>query len=158
MDAEQPSLPDFIIPDFAQPELEQASLTTPGFVLPDPAQPEPLIATRLGKLLTSTDTTSPDPALPDLLNPDLPSTLDYPANETHMLPQPSYAPEVTMHQRPGEMAPTALEMLMSSPDEASLPPGSGYPRLYITQDHLSRRARHFGMLELGLEQRNSYEE
>lgn len=143
-------LPDFTAPDFAQPELERADLAQPGFVAPNPAQaiPLPLWPEDLPRAADE----RPDPALPDLLEPDEPDTLSYPAANAHMMPEPEYAPEVVMQQRPGELDAAALSIALDSPDDAELPAGLNYPQLYTSDDEMSRRKRHFALLERGLEQ------
>ncbi|MGH7239224.1 MAG: hypothetical protein ACREHG_04055, partial [Candidatus Saccharimonadales bacterium] len=83
--------------------------------------------------------------------PDVPGDLELPASNTHGLPAPGYEPEVVMGQRPGTLDQAALATLRDSPDDAELPPDLSYPQLYITQDEMSTRKRHLGMLELGLE-------
>lgn len=144
--------PDFTAPDFTQPALQQTDFTTPGFTLPDPAQPSMVIPSALWPADLEQGTPGqPDPASPDLTMPDVPGDLDLPASNTHVLPAPNYEPEVVMGQRPGTLDPAALEMLHDSPDDTELPPDLSYPQLYITQNEMSRRRRHLGMLELGLE-------
>lgn len=143
-------LPDFAAPDFAQPELERADLAQPGLVVPDPTRP-------IQSLLWPEDMARmaderPDPASPDLLEADEPGTLNYPAASARMLPEPEYAPEVVMRQRPGELNPAALSIALGSPDDAELPSGLAYPQLYTDDDETTRRKRHFALLELGLEQ------
>jgi hypothetical protein len=144
--------PDFTTPDFTQPMLQQTDLATPGFTLPDPAQPEIVIQLPLWPAhLDRPATNQPDPASPDLTNPALPANVSIPDSTVHVLPEPSYAPEVVMVQRPGTLDPAALPTLLDSADEAALPSGVSYPQLYSTPDALSTRTRHLGMLELGLE-------
>lgn len=154
MEQEQLHFPDFTAPDFTQPALEWTDLAQPNFVLLDPtlsdlqrARQLPLWPDTLDRLAGE----RPDPVSPDLLAPDRPAALSYPAGEGHALPEPENAPEVVMQQRPGELDPAALTMLPGSPDDAALPPGLVYPQLYTNDDEMSRRKRHFALLELGLE-------
>ncbi len=154
MDAEQLHFPDFAVPDFAQPALERADPAGPGFALPNPQRPEPAVARQLG--LWPDDLDRPDPELPavdspDLRAPEVPHDLTLLAPGEHALPGPEYAPDVVMRERPGEMAPAAPEELLGSPDLKDLPAGLSYPQLYTSQDEMSTRKRHLGMLELGLE-------
>lgn len=142
--------PDFGVPDFTQPPLEQADLAQPGFVLPDPAA-HPWPSLPLPAELDRPATTLPDPALPDLLEPDHPHLLDYLPENARLLAEPRYAPEVVMQQRPGEPEPAALELALGSPDAEELPRGLAYPQLYTNDDEMTRRKRRFAMLELGLE-------
>lgn len=154
MDAEQLHFPDFGVPDFTQPSLQRADLGTPDFTLPDPARPEPLIAEQLPLWpaeLETPDDDRPDPDLPDLTEPEVPDDLTQPATNAHILTKPEYAPEVVMRQRPGELDPAAAEMLLTSPDMEELPEHLTYPQLYTSDDEMSTRKRHLGMLELGLE-------
>jgi hypothetical protein len=67
------------------------------------------------------------------------------------MPEPEYAPDVVMQQRPGELGPDAAHMLLNSPDVEDLPAHITYPQLYTSQDEMSKRKRHLGMLELGME-------
>jgi hypothetical protein len=154
MDAEPLHFPDFAVPDFALPALEGADPTGPGFALLNPQRPEPAVARQLG--LWPGELDRPDPQLPavdspDLRAPEVPHDLAWPAPGEHALPRPEYAPEVVMRERPGEMAPAAPEALLDSPDLKDLPAGLSYPQLYTSQDEMSTRKRHLGMLALGLE-------
>lgn len=145
--------PDFTAPDFTQPALQQTDFTTPSFTLPDPAQPT--LGVQLSLWPDDVDwfaTNQPDPASPDRTAPDVPADLHLPASNAHALPAPNYEPEVVMGQRPGTLDPAALETLRDSSDDTDLPPDLSYSRLYITQNEMSTRKRHLGMLELGLEQ------
>jgi hypothetical protein len=154
MDAEQLHFPDFAVPDFAQPTLERADPTGPGFALPNPQRPEPAVARQVGPWPADLDRPDPDlPSVdsPDLYAPEVPPALTLPAPGEHALPRPEYAPDVVMRERPGEMAPAAAEVLLGSPDLKDLPAGLSYPQLYTSQDEMSTRKRHLGMLELGLE-------
>lgn len=155
MDAEQLHFPDFTAPDFGQPELERVDLATPGFTLPDPERPEQLKALQLSfwpENLDALDTEHPDPASPDLTEPELPAGLALADPRVHAMPQPEYAPQVVMRERPGELDPAALETVLGGADNKELPPGITYPQLYSSEDEISSRKRHLGMLELGLEQ------
>ena len=155
MEQESLHLPDFAAPDFTQPTLEKVDLAQPGFVLPDPAISELQRADHLPLWpmdMDQLEADRPDPSLPDLLQPDHPDMLSYPAANARMLPEPENAPEVVMQQRPGELDPAALAMTLAGPDEAELPPGLAYPQLYTNDDEMTRRKRHFAMLELGLAQ------
>ncbi|HEU5376691.1 MAG TPA: hypothetical protein VFV38_14745 [Ktedonobacteraceae bacterium] len=151
---EQPHLPDFATPDFTQPALEQADLATPGFRLPDPATPDPPDVIQLSLWPANLDRSAPeqpDPLLPDLAQAASSARLLVPDSEAHLVPEPRYEPEVVMAQRPGELDPSALVMLRDSPDRAQQPTGLAAPDLFTSQDGMSRRNRHLGMLELGLE-------
>lgn len=155
MDAEQSHFPDFTAPDFTQPELERVDLATPGFTQPNPERPEQVRALQLSLWPEGLDTLStehPDPASPDLIEPDLPIGLTLVDTRVHAMPEPEYAPEVVMQQRPGELDPAALEVMLGNADREELPSGIAYPRLYTAEDEMSTRKRHLGMLELGLEQ------
>lgn len=154
---EQESLhsPDFGVPDFTQPALEKVDLALPGFVLPDPAisalqqaKQLPLWPMDMDRLATN----EPDPALPDLLEPEHPHLLSYPPMDARLLPELENVPEVVMQQRPGELDPASLAMILTGPDEAELPPGLAYPQLYTNDDEMTWRKRHFALLELGLAQ------
>lgn len=154
MDAEQLHFPDFGVPDFAQPALEGADLAGPGFTLPNPQRPEPAVARQLG--LWPDELDRPDPDLPgvdspDVRAPEVPPALTRPAPGEHALPEPEYALDVVMRERPGELDPAAAEVLLGSPDLRTLPAGLSYPQLYTSQDEMSTRKRHLGMLELGLD-------
>lgn len=154
MDAEQLHFPDFAVPDFAQPALERVDPAGPGFALPNPQRPEPAVARQLGLWPDELGRPNPDPPAvdsPDLRAPEVPHDLTRPAPGEHALPGPEYAPDVVMRERPGEMAPAATEVLLDSPDRRELPAGLSYPQLYTSQDEMSTRKRHLGMLELGLE-------
>lgn len=154
MDAEQLHFPDFTAPDFTQPELEKVDLATPGFTLPDPELPEQAKALQLSLWPEDMDmlsTERPDPASPDLTAPDLPAGLTLADPRVHAMPRPEYAPEVVMRERPGELDPAAHETMLDSSDNKELPPGITYPQLYTSEDEMSSRKRHLGMLELGLE-------
>lgn len=155
MDAEQLHFPDFTAPDFAQPPLQRVDLTMPGFTMPDPERPEQVRAIQLSLWpdeLDRPDNEQPDPASPDLMEPEIPAGLTLPDAQTHMLPEPDNAPDVVMQQRPGEMGPAAAAMLLASPDMEDLPARITYPQIYTSDDEMSRRKRHLGMLELGLEE------
>lgn len=154
MDAEQLHFPDFTAPDFTQPELERVDLAMPGFTLPDPERPEQVKAFQLSLWpddLDALSTERPDPASPDLTAPDRSAALTLADPRVHAMPQPEYAPEVMMRGRPGELDPAALETMLGSADNEELPPGITYPQLYTSEDEMSSRKRHLGMLELGLE-------
>lgn len=154
MDAEQLHFPDFDAPDLAQPALQRVDLAQPGFSLPDPQRPDSLHAEQLPLWpdeLAKLDDARPDPALPDLMEPDVPATLTRPDEREHVMPGPEYAPDIVMQQRPGEMDPDAAHVLLNSPDAEDLPAHIAYPQLYTNQDKMSKRKRHLGMLELGLE-------
>ncbi len=153
MEQDQLHFPDFTAPDFTQPALARADLAQPDFVLLDPTRSDLQRAQQLP--LWPEDMSRPageqaDPALPDLLAPDRPDTLSYPPEDAHVFSQPENEPEVVMQQRPGELDPAASAITLDSPDEASLPPGLTYPHLYTDNDEMSRRKRHFAMLEPGL--------
>ncbi|HEX7735232.1 MAG TPA: hypothetical protein VF458_10215 [Ktedonobacteraceae bacterium] len=143
-------LPDFTVPDFAQPPLERVDLAQPGFVVPDPAA-HPWPSLPMPEDLDRPATGQPDPALPDLLEPDRPRLLDYPPENERVLAEPRYEPDVAMQQRPGEPDPAALDLALGSPDEESLPRGLAYPQLYTNDDEMTRRKRRFAMRELGME-------
>ncbi len=155
MEQEEPlHLPDFRAPDFAQPALERTDLAQPGFVLPDPALaqwPRAYQAPSWPDEMDRVASERPDPATPDLLEPDRPNDLSYPAANAHLLSEPEYAPDVVMQQRPGELDPAAMKLAPGSPDDESLPAGLAYPQLYTNDDEMTRRKRHFAILELGLE-------
>lgn len=154
MDAEQLHFPDFGVPDFALPVLERADPAMPGFTLPNPTRPEPAVARQLSLWpggLDRPDAGLPTVDSPDLSKPEMPPDLTRPAPNKHALPRPEFAPDVVMRERPGEMDPAAAEMLLDSPDQQDLPAGLSYPQLYTSQDEMSTRKRHLGMLELGLE-------
>lgn len=153
MNYEQLHFPDFSTPDFTQPTLEQTDLAQPDFVLSDPALSQLQTAHQLPfwpEEMERQPEGRPDPALPDLLAPLRAKALSYPSEEVHALPTPENAPEVTMQERPGELDPTALKLILASPDNAELPPGLMYPQLY-TDDELTRRMRRFALLELSLQ-------
>jgi len=155
MDTGQLHFPDFTMPDFTQPALERADPATPGFTLPDPERSEHARALQWPfwpEDLDKPGPERPDPASPDLIAPHLPAGLTLADSRTHIMPEPEYAPEVVMKQRPGELDPAALEVMLGSADHEELPPGIAYPQLYTTEDEMSTRKRHLGMLELGLEQ------
>jgi hypothetical protein len=155
MEQDQLHLPDFTAPDFTQPALARANLAQPDFVLLDPTRSDLQRAQQMPfwpEDMSRPADERPDPALPDLLAPDRPDTLSYPTEDVHALPEPENEPEVTMQQRPGELDPAALAITLDSPDEGSLPPELTYPQLYSDNDEMSRRKRHFAMLELGLKQ------
>lgn len=155
MEHEALHFPDFTAPDFTQPTLEQVDLAQPGFVLLDPALSDVPSSQQLPlwpEDVSRPATAEPDPALPDLLEPDRPDALSYPAEDAHMLPEPANAPEVVMQQRPGELDPAALALTLAGPDETTLPAGLTYPQLYANDDAMTRRKRHFALLALGLEQ------
>jgi hypothetical protein len=154
MDAEELHFPDFRAPDFAQPELEWVNLMTPGFTLPDPQRSELADARQLSLWpdgLEQPECERPDPDSLDLREPEVPAMLDQPAPGEHMQPEPRYMPDVVMAQRPGELDPAARGIVLASPDREDLPAAITYPQLYTSEDEMSRRKRHLGMLELGLE-------
>lgn len=143
--------PDFTAPDFAQPELQAMK---PGFTLPNPAEPDPPHVVQLSLWPADPErmsVTQPDPDSPDLTELEIPANLTTPSDSAHIMSEPGYAPDSIMDQRPGELDPSALEVLLGSPDHADLSPDLSYPHLYIDQDEMSRRKRHLGMLDLGLE-------
>lgn len=154
MDAEQLHFPDFDAPDLTQPTLQRVDLAQPGFSMPDPQRPDSLRVEQLPLWpddLARPDEARPDPALPDLTEPDVPATLKQPDEREHVMPEPEYAPDVVMQQRPGEMDPDVAYVLLNSPDVEDLPAHITYTQLYTSQDEMSKRKRHLGMLELGLE-------
>lgn len=151
MEQEPLHLPDFTVPTFTQPDLARADLARPDFVLPNADLSVLQQAHQVP--LWPADVNRPQNERPDpLLEPERPDTLAYPAADAHAMPEPENAPEVVMQQRPGELDPAALSMTLTGPDEASLPAGLAYPRLYTSADEMSRRKRRFAMLELGLQQ------
>ena len=142
--------PDFASPDFTQPELQTMR---PGFVLPDPLKPEMVIQLPLWPdELEQLSVNQPDPLNPDLTEPEIPANLSRPDAGAHSMPEPLYQPDTVMSERPGEMDPHALQTLLDGADQEELPTGLAYPQLYTDQDGMSRRKRHLGMLDLGLEQ------
>jgi hypothetical protein len=148
-------LPDAERHDFSQPVLTSTDLSQPDFVLPDPAVSD---LQRAGERLlwpedlSRPEVNRPDPASPDLLQVDRPGLLSYPVTNAPMLPEPENAPEVVMSQRPAELDPAARSMVLTGPDEATLPPHLAYPQLYTNDHEMSWRKRHFAMLASGLEQ------
>lgn len=158
MEHESLHFPDFTAPDFAQPALEKVDLTQPGFVLLDPALSELLVLHQLPlwpEDINRPVSAEPDPALPDLLEPERPEALSYPAEDARVLAEPENEPEVVMQQRPGELDPAAQALTLASPDAAGLPPDLTYPQLYTDDDEMTRRKRHFALLAPGLEQNAS---
>lgn len=143
-----PHTPDFTAPDFTQPELQPVQ---PGFARPDPLKPELVQLSLWPDDLEQLNARQPDPLDPDLTEPDVPTDLSRPDASAHLMPEPRYQPEVVMGERPGELDPHALQTLLDSPDWQGLPPDLAYPRIYTDQDEMSRRKRHLGMLDLGLQ-------
>lgn len=143
-------LPAFSAPDFMQPALEKADLSVPGFVQPDPhGSPYgswPLLSAEMDVPASE----QADPALPGLLEPERPDMLTYPAENAPALAGPAYEPEKIAWQRPGEPDSAARALVLGSPDEASLPAQLAYAQLYTRDDGMTRRRRHFAMLEPGL--------
>lgn len=132
------------------PDTQPVQLHLPDFVAPDPTKPIQLPLWPEGMVRMAD--ARPDPASPDLLAAEEPDTLSYPSANARMMPEPEYAPEVVMRQRPGELDRAALSVALGSPDDAELPSGLAYPQLYTDDDEMTRRKRHFALLELGLEQ------
>ncbi len=142
--------PDFTLPDSTLSPLPEVDLARPDFLLPDPARSElsqlPLWPDNMDQVAPL----EPDPALPDLLEPEQPDTLIYPAGDAHALVKPENAPEVVMQQRPGELDPAAASMVLHSPDEETLPTDLSYAQLYTNDEQMTWRKRHFALLEPGL--------
>ncbi len=128
-------MPEFSMPNLSVPNLTSADLSLPDFDMPD--------------------VTLPDPAVADLLQADIPATLDVQSNYgsiaiSSTTVQDIALPDASSSQRPGELDTAALALVLSSPDNAHLPPSFSYNALETT-DGLSRRDRHMGMLLSGLE-------
>lgn len=154
-DARNLYLPDSGCSDFSVPELEQVDLSRPGFVLPDVERPDPalpdLLELDMPDNVYRPPVDRPDPELQGVTMPELPDLFARPSVDAHIMPQPGCEPEVVMQERPGELAAALPELLADDPDMRRLPPGIEYPELYTTQRDMTRRQRHLGMLELGLE-------
>ena len=146
--------PDSTTSDFSIPDLAMVDLSTPGFSMldvsmPDPALPD-LTIPDIPADLDGLNVNRPDPYLPDLIMPVIPGEVMMPDSNEHGESKPQYMPEVTMEDRPGELASPALSLVRDSPDYQQLPPGLIYPKLYTSQQDMRTRDRHLGMLELGL--------
>jgi len=146
--------PDSTTSDFSIPDLERVDLSTPGFSVPDVGMPDPalpdLTMLDMPDDLDGLNVNRPDPNLPDLTAPLIPGDMTMPDSEEHGASRPEYSPEVTMEERPGELADEALMQVRDSPDYEELPAELIYPKLYTLQQDMSTRDRHLGMLELGL--------
>jgi len=146
--------PDSTTSDFSIPNLEQVDLSTPGFRVPDVTMPDPalpdLTKPDMPADLDGLNMNRPDPNLPDLTMPDIPGDMTMPDSEEHGASRPEYMPEVTIEERPGELADEVLALVRDSPDYEDLPSRMIYPKLYTSQQDMTTRDRHLGMLELGL--------
>lgn len=135
--------PTFSAPNVRLPVLAKGDVSVPGFVEvnPDvsPYGPWPQLSAAMSE--------PTNPALPE---PERPDTLIYPAENAHALAGPTYEPEMMAWQRPGEPESAARALVLSSPDETSLPPQLTYAQLYTRDDEMTWRKRHFAMLEPGL--------
>lgn len=141
--------PDFTAPDVTQPELQPLQ---PGFTRPDPLKPELVVQLSLWPDdLEQLNVHQPDPLDPDLTESDVSADLSRPDDSAHLMPEPRYQPETIMDERPGELDHHALQTLLDGPDWQGLPSSLTYPQLYTDQDEMSRRRRHLGTLDLGLE-------
>lgn len=146
--------PDSTTSDFSIPELARVDLSTPGFSMPDVSMPDPalpdLTMSDIPADLDRLNVNRPDPYLLDLTLPVIPSEVTMPDSNEHAEFRPQYMPEVTMEDRPGELASSAFPLVRDSQDYQELPDGLTYPQLYTSQQDMRTRDRHLGMLELGL--------
>ena len=165
-----PIAPDHIMPDFAslnvgvKPYNIDAGLDfNPGGEWgPDPANPD-LTDYRhpMGidfHQASPGDIFKPDPQTGGLIDYDVPggiAVIDHPELPDPPLPDlqnPSTEPDVRMQpeDRPGDIAPGAMDILHNSADFGATK-GVSYDLSYMTQPGSSRRSRHMDMLTHGLD-------
>lgn len=157
--------PTFCAPDMCVPDLMPGDLTGPGIdhvneLEPDPQTGDLLQFAQSGGLDIHTAsglTMPPDPALPDLDEYDRPAGLEMQQNiiaPDPLLPDlqsPKLEREVHMSDRPGDLASDALNEMHDDETYKELPTGD-YNELYMDQSGMNtRRSKHMGMLDLGLE-------
>lgn len=170
--ASSPILPDYGLPDFASlnksligtsEDLAQAKIDySPGGEFgPDPMNPD-LTDYRKPMGLdfypeSYSNLWAPDPSLDgDATNPDIPSGIavinhpEDPDPSVQDLQNPQLELQVKMDGRPGEMDPSALDILHQAPTYDQVK-GVSYDLSYMVQPGSSRRARHMDMLMHGLD-------
>lgn len=149
------NMPDSAMPDFSLPDLSMADLSVPGFRMPDVNNPDPrlpdLTVPQIPEELDRLPVSTVDPPLPDLTMPLIPGELEMQDVHAHAGPGIISVPEVEMEERPGDLNGSALSLVQNSPDMRQLPQDLTYATLYTNADDMTRRHRHLGMLELGLE-------
>ncbi len=155
--------PDFGMPDFGVPGLAHGDLTGPGIsqhpeYAPDPAVPELSAYSHPHSLdiHTGTDVLVVDPSVNDLLNYDQPNGLM--VNRNPLMPDPmvpdlqhpDLTQQVHMFTRPGDLEPSALDVMDSS-KTAQLIADKDYPSSQMDQrGYNNTRARHMSLLMDGL--------
>ncbi len=155
--------PTYALPDMQIPPLRMGDLTAPGLdpvsaLAVDPQLGDLLQFVQPGGLLVVAATRDPlsiDPINPDFGEYDRPPGLGMPAPLTPDptlpdLQQPQLTQAVHMPTRPGELAQAMLTTLHSDPTYRALPTRNER-ELYLKQEGSSRRSRHMGMLEPGLD-------
>jgi hypothetical protein len=161
--------PDYIVPDFGslnvalQPyNLDAGMNFNPGGAefAPDPDNPDLTAYNHPMGLDFYPESYSnlfqPDPSLDgDATNPDIPggiSVVDHPDLPDPQVPDlqsPQMTPDVVMQNRPGDMDPNALSILLGSQDFQNVV-GVPYDVSMMTQPGSSRRSRHMDLLMDGL--------
>ncbi len=134
--------PDYGLPDFSTPPLQDAELATPGLTY---------IAANL-----------PDPLIPTLSPNELPyalSIIHQPSWPTTSVPdRPELTPATTMQDRPGDLDPSALSVLDASP-LVQLIADKRYPAVQMDQQgDNTTMARHLTLLIQGLQQTKQEQE
>jgi len=158
--------PTFTAPNFSVPDVKPFDLTGPGLDHVPPFQPDPHIgdllqfdqpeglvtmaATDLGQNILQ-----PDPMAPDLGDYDRPAGLDMPGIMTvdpalPDLQSPQLTQDVQMMDRPGDLAPGALDVMALSHTFQQVEQ-SNYPDVFYDANGANTtRRRHFELMMRGL--------
>ncbi len=158
------NLPTFGLQNYNVPASHPFDLTAPGIDylppfapdphIPDLTSPEPTKGIYL--IAATSNPMAIDPVAPDLNAYDRPAGLAMPGplmvDPLHPdLQNPTTDQEVMMPDRPADLHPGALSILHSDPSY-KMHPDDSYECLWMAQaGNNSRRERHMGMLDLGLD-------
>ncbi len=158
--------PTFITPNFGVPGNKSFDFQAPGIDALPPMTPDPQVGDLLqfdqphglDILAASFNPLAIDPMAPDLAlydRPDglvmLPPLMVDPALPDLQYPTTTQEVNSMLDDRPGELDDSALQIMHASPTYQQLPADT-YEALWMSQlGNNSRRERHIGMLDLGLD-------
>ncbi len=157
--------PTFSAPDMRIPTLAAHDLTTPGIDLRPPFAPDPALPALLdyehplGLAIQPASPTAPDPSIADLLLYDRPAELAMTHDVTEPDPlvpdlqQPELTQQRQMPARPGDLDPTALDVMHAQATYQQLD-GKTYPAVFMDGSGVNTtRSRHMDLLMRGLDTR-----
>lgn len=160
----QINAPTFYEPSMSVPALKMGDLQAPEIEHIDEFSPDPQTGDLLDFCMPGgldihagpSQTMPPDPVLPDLDEYDRPAGLEIraammPDPVLPDLQSPQLEQDVHMSGRPGDLAADALGEMYNSKTYQDLPTDN-YKELYMEQRGMNtRRSRHMGMMDLGLD-------